>query len=404
MNISMKILILGANDYQVTIILRAKAIGLHTIVCDPRDYMPGIAIADTFYQVDCFEVDKIVEIGKKEHVAGVITNSEYLLNAMSLIASKLHLRALDIETINLFCDKYLMREHCKRIGINQPAYQYCSNLQEAIAFFKHLKKKCIIKPLDNCGSKGIHSINTQQDLEQHFDDCLSNACYRSGVLIEEYIEGTEFTIDGIKTSERHHSLAISEKKHYEHNENIACRLYFSNQNSKYNYSLLRQQNDLLVNSTDIPFSLTHAEYKFYNGKFYLIEIQARGGGSFIASDIVPYISGIDVYTKYIEWCVGKDVTISFTYDELLERCAVLNFFDSDVDEGIISSVEGEDVLQDKCIRYALKFKQGDKITKAANDAARIGYYIAFDENENGLINIMNNINQNFKIKYSNEKQ
>ena len=72
----MKILILGANDYQVTIILRAKAIGLHTIVCDPRDYMPGIAIADTFYQVDCFEVDKIVEIGKKEHVAGVITTPE----------------------------------------------------------------------------------------------------------------------------------------------------------------------------------------------------------------------------------------------------------------------------------------------------------------------------------------
>jgi biotin carboxylase len=400
----MKILILGANDYQVTIILRAKAMGLYTVVCDPRDYMPGFAIADTFYQVDCFDVDKIVEIGKKEHVIGIITNSEYLLNTMSLIASKLHLRSLDVETINLFCDKFLMREHCKKIGINQPEYQYCSNLQEAIAFFKRLKKKCIIKPLDNCGSKGVYSINTQKELEQHFGDSLSNAYYKGGVLIEEYIEGTEFTVDGIKTSNGHKCLAISEKKHYEHNENVACRLYFSNQSSKYDYSLLRQQNDLLVDSANLPFSLTHAEYKFYNGKFYLIEIQARGGGSFIASDIVPYISGIDVYTKYIEWCVGKDVIISFSYDELSERCAVLNFFDSDVDEGVVSAIEGEGLLRNKTKRYFLKFNIGDRVLKVTNDATRIGYYIACEENDKKLKQLMSDIKNEFKIILNNEKR
>ena len=400
----MKILILGANDYQITIILRAKAMGLYTVVCDPRDYMPGFAIADTFYKVDCFDVDKIVEIGKKEHVIGVITNSEYLLNTMSLIASKLHLRALDVETISLFCNKYLMRKHCNKIGVNQPEYQYCYNLQEAIDFFRRLKKKCIIKPLDNCGSKGVYSIITQQDLERNFDECLSNACYKKGVLIEEYIEGTEFTVDGVKTSNGHKCLAISEKTHYEHNENVACRLYFSNQSSKYDFSLLRQQNDLLVNSIHIPFCLTHAEYKFCNGKFYLIEIQARGGGCFIASDIVPYISGIDVYTKYIEWCVGKDVIISFSYDELSERCAVLNFFDSDVDEGIVCEIKGEELLKNKTKRYFLKFNTGDRILKVTNDATRIGYYIACEENDKELKHLMSDIKNEFKIILNNEER
>lgn len=109
-----KILILGANEYQTTLIIRAKALGLHTVVCDPRTTVPGIALADTFYNVDCFDIEKVVAIGKKENVDGVVTNSEHLLITMSQIALKLNLRALNIETIELYCDKNLMREFCKK--------------------------------------------------------------------------------------------------------------------------------------------------------------------------------------------------------------------------------------------------------------------------------------------------
>ena len=74
----------------------------------------------------------------------------------------------------------------------------------------------------------------------------------SPVLIEEYITGTEFTIDGIKTSEGHQCLAISEKKHYDHNENVACQLYFSNENSCAVQKYLSVEiflNDLFIGTT-----------------------------------------------------------------------------------------------------------------------------------------------------------
>lgn len=398
-----KILILGANEYQTTLIIRAKALGLHTVVCDPRTAVPGMALADTFYNVDCFDIEKVVAIGKKENVDGVVTNSEHLLKTMSQIALKLNLRALDIETIELYCDKNLMREFCKKIGIVQPQYQCCYTLQEALAFYNRLQKKCIIKPLDNSASKGVFSINSQEELEMYFDECIANACHLKAILIEEYITGTEFTIDGIKTSEGHQCLAISEKKHYAHNENVACQLYFSNENPEYDYSILRQQNDYLVNNTNMAFGLTHSEYKYYDGKYYLIEIQARGGGSFIATDIVPYISGIDPYDKFIEWCVGENVIIPNFYDKLSNRCAVLHFFDSDVDEGVVASIEGEDVLKACTKKYALRFDVGDRIMKAANDGARIGYYIACEEDDATLRNTMKKIDQEFKLTYHDEK-
>jgi formate-dependent phosphoribosylglycinamide formyltransferase (GAR transformylase) len=54
-----KILILGANEYQTTLIIRAKALGLHTVVCDPRLNVPGVKLADTYYNVDCFDIEKV---------------------------------------------------------------------------------------------------------------------------------------------------------------------------------------------------------------------------------------------------------------------------------------------------------------------------------------------------------
>ena len=86
------------------------------------------------------------------------------------------------------------------------------------------------------------------------------------MLLEEYIEGTEFTVDGIKTEKGHISLAISEKRHYAYNENIACSLYFSYKNDRFDYEKLRSINDRFVELSGLPFSLTHAEYKYRKGQ------------------------------------------------------------------------------------------------------------------------------------------
>ena len=52
--------------------------------------------------------------------------------------------------------------------------------------------------------------------------------------------------------------------------------------------------------------ITHSEYKFEDGDYYLIEMAARGGGSRIASDIVPFMSGVDNYQLLINAALGPD--------------------------------------------------------------------------------------------------
>ena len=114
-------------------------------------------------------MNRIVEIGREEKVHGIITNSEPLFLAMSKIATTLGLRSLTEETTNLFKNKYLMREFCRKNGMLSPRYRLCLNINEALDFYKTIQKKCIIKPLDNSASRGVFSINSTDDLLNYFE-------------------------------------------------------------------------------------------------------------------------------------------------------------------------------------------------------------------------------------------
>lgn len=395
-----KILILGGGANQIPLIQRAKRLGLYVILCDFRPNIEGAKIADVHYCIDTLNVGNVKEVCAKEKPDGILTNSEPTFISMAQVAQTAGLRCLNIEQTELYKNKFLMREFCQSNGFDIPQYALCGTLEEAKEAFCKINKKCIIKPLDNSSSRGVYSINTIRDLENHFEDCIeASSAHNHKVLLEEYIAGTEFTVDSIKTEKGNRCLAISSKKHYAYNENVAYQLLFENKSDEFDYQLLRKVNDALVDATGIPFGLTHAEYKYANGKFYLIEIQARGGGNFIATDIVPFISGIDSYTEQIKWSIGEEDEIDFSYDKLSSKCAVLHFFDAPSNGGVVQSIEGLDYLnslKDK-LQYELFFKEGDIISQALDDAHRIGYYILKAENREELDKIMMDISNKFKI-------
>lgn len=393
-------MILGGGEFQVPLIKRAKKLGYYVILCDFRDDVEGIALSDKHYLVNTLDSSQLIEVGEKEKPNGVVTNSEPAFLSMAHAAEKLELRCMSVDDTKLYKNKFLMREFCHAHGILSPRYKCCKNVEEALDFFNEIQKKCIIKPLDNSASRGVFSVNSEKDIKLHFDQCITaSSADNPAIIIEEYITGTEFTIDGIMTPKGHRSLAISEKKHYEYNENVAYQLLFDNKNEYFDYDLLRKENDHLVDLTGIPFGLTHAEYKYSNGRFFLIEIQARGGGNYIATDIVPFISGVDSYKEQLKWAVGEEVDADYSYEKLSSRCAVLHFFDVPGKGGVVKEIKGLDFLDSlsEQVMYHLNFKVGDTIQQTINDSTRIGWYILKSPNRTDLDEMIRTINNHFKI-------
>lgn len=303
----------------------------------------------------------------------------------------------------LFTNKYMMRSFCEQNGFAYPDYKRVTSIEDALEVYKTWDKTAIIKPLDSQSSRGVFIINTSQDIIDNFEETQSFSGDKESVLIEQYIYGTEFTADGIVCNGKHYTLAISEKEHYDYNESIASSLFFSYKNERYDYNKLRFINDKLIEKAGLPFGLTHAEYKYSNGEFYLIEVAARGGGTRISSDIVPAVSGIDNYKIWIDEILGKgNISVNKTVIEAnSEKCAILKFLDIKETGKKIAAINGIDEIKKMTgvIDFQVEFKVGDVIHNAKDDRSRVGFYIAEAESKEALTVLIKQIERLFVIEY-----
>ena len=165
---------------------------------------------------------------------------------------------------------------------------------------------------------------------------------------------------------------------------------------------MRKTNNDLIDATKLPFGITHAEYKYENGKFYLIEMAARGGGTKIASDIVPLMSGVDNYAYLLTCAAGERYNNIIEPDSsLINRCAVLKFMDIDSKGLPVKAINGVEKIKanPKVVDFGLEFTVGDIVGQADDDRSRVGYYIAYEESEEKLRKLMKEVEETLTIDF-----
>lgn len=397
---SKTIMVIAGSKWQIPIIKKIKSLGFKTLVVNLYEDSPAFEFSDYSEVCDILDKEKCLEIANKYNIAAVLSEEcDIAMPTVAFIAEALDLPSLGSTNAALYTNKYLMREFCFKHNIPSPAFKKCFNKEDGIEFLRKINKKCILKPLDANSSRGVYTINNLEDFLTHYQESLTFSKTEKAVLLEEYVDGPEFTVDGIMTPQGHKSLAISIKKHYPHNKNIASELFFNNHNSIYDYNELRLQNDKFVNTSNLRWgTLTHAEYKYSNGKFYLIEIAARGGGNLISSHIVPLISGVDNYAYYINSLFTNTPRELDMTNRKISDSVVLKFFDINK-AGTIKDIIGLDLISNNpnIIYHQFNFKTGDWLQKAEDDSKRIGFYIAQGDSEKDLRELINRIDNNVKF-------
>lgn len=399
------IVIIPGGKWQVPIVKKVKSMGHSVYTIDSNENAPTFEIVDGYCVGDIFDARFCAEYCKNVHADALLTEEcDIVWKTIVEVAQMLGLHTMDEDASKMFVNKHDMREFAESIDFPHPRYKLCANAEEAAEFLNRENGKAIIKPIDSYSSRGVFVVCSEADIFKHVEETLSQSRTDKKFLVEQYIDGTEFTVDGIKTPFGHFTLAISEKKHYKHNESIANELYFTYRNPKFDYSHLRELTDRYVNSSPLKFGLTHTEYKYENGEFYMMETAARGGGNLISSHIVPYMSGVDNYEYLINAFLGKDLDIAYDFsvkEECKDRAAVLKFFTTPGNGGLVKRIFGTEYLDQTpdIISWKLNFKKGDYINPPTNDGARIGYYIACCESEKQLQCIMEEVEERIRFEY-----
>ena len=396
-----KIMVVAGGRWQIPMVKNAKEMGYQVLCSNLYEDSPAFRYADEHAVADIIDKEKNLRIAESYGPDAVVTDqSDIAVPTVAYICEQLGLSGIGFDKALLFTNKYKMRSFAFEAGFPSPAFVKCGTFDELKVFFDEYKD-IVIKPLDSQSSRGVERITDASHLEELFNRAKDYTHSDRGIIAEQYISGTEFTVDGIRFNDGHKSLIVSKKEHYRDYPNVASELFFSHSDERFDYEKLKRQNDRLVDLMGLPFGLTHAEYIYHDGEYYLIEIAARGGGTNISSSIMYYMTGIDSGRLLIEMALGNKRSLAdYTpADDHTKRCCVLKFFD--FPPGRIRGVNGLDFLRDNndVIDFELNYEPGDEVGLPVDDSKRPGFYIAGSEGAAKLRSLMEIISLRVYMEY-----
>ena len=379
-------MVIAGGDWQIELIKRAKSMGHYVICSNLYEDSPAFLYSDACEVANVLDKDRNLEIAKKYMPDAVISDqSDIAVPTVAYLNESLGLRGIGTQLAELFTDKSVQRGFAEEHGLNIPDYQLCERPEDA---FPLLEKygKIVIKPIDSQSSRGVYTIKTKEEILGKYLDSIKWSNRKKVFLAEEYIDGDEFTVDGLVVNGHHYPLCISVKEMYPQNPNISRKQSYSYLSDKFDYDLLRATNKAMIEATGLPMGLTHSEYRAHDGKFYLVEAGARGGGSNLSGKIVPFMSGIDTYEYLIKEALGEpvneDVIKEHTFSK--NKYVIMRFFD--FGEGTVDHIEGADFLKSHpmLIDYQLEVKPGDVLKMPEYGRLRPGHFIIGGESKENV--------------------
>lgn len=266
---------------------------------------------DVFYPTSFAEKEKVLEICKKENIDGITSFSlESALPTVIYVAQNMNLVSNSLECLKLTETKFSQRECFRKNDIPTPKFYLIDNIQGLSTI--QITFPVIIKPIDNGGSRGINYARNMEELVHLYADSIKYS--KSGkVIVEEFIDGREFSVEYISYHGIHYNVQITDKvtssiPHFvelEHHQpaNIS---FFDSQRIK----LMVEK---ALTALKIENSASHTEIKLNSkGDLYIIEIGARMGGGRITTDLVRLSTGYDFVHGVVELATGNFQPPHFT--------------------------------------------------------------------------------------------
>ena len=302
---------------------------------------------------------------------------DYSHYAQSYVSQKLDIPGPSLDTAQASTNKLVQRSICNKAGITIPKYKLCLNYNDVVIGAEMLKYPLIIKPLDNRGSIGVTKVSSNSQLKHAYETALINSHSRL-VLIEEFIHGPEYTVDGYCFSGQPRSLAIAVKKKIGVKSQVSTDIKYPGTTEACLAERLFSINENVAEVLNYSFGFIHSEYIVDDqNNIYLVEAANRGGGCFTSEIIVPAVTDINLVDLYIDDCLNIG---NHQFQSPAKHQVMLKFFS--LPPGKIKSIVGTtNILNNpNVLKFRLNVKVGDVIKEIQDDSQRHGFVIYTTDN------------------------
>lgn len=391
------ILIFGAGDNQIWLIKSCKEIELYTHVVDIHEEAPGKKFADEFHVLAAndFEAHKALIIEK--NIEGIVTcQMENPLYLMADLASYFGFNFPSKESIQKARDKFLMKqafiEHkvaCAKGKILQSDDKFDFNSVK-----KYFGIPFIIKPLDSFSSKGVYSIINEKDFNEFIPKTFSFS--KSGkILIEEFLEGPEVSVEGVVYNNELFVIQITDKIISDYPYTVELGHIQPSQHPINIQNQIKKLVKSAITALGLNHTGFHAEVKITSQGPKMIEIGARLGGDYISSYLTYNSCGVDLNKAVAQ--IALNIAPNLKKGAL--RYAMVGYYNWDSGK-IVDSVRSLKSVESikGVIKVHLFVKQDEQLPEITDSAKRHSVYIISANSRDDLTkldskvkNIMKNI-------------
>lgn len=375
-----KIVIIGANDFQNPLILKCKELGYETHVFAWKDGSIGEKTADFFYPISIVEKDAILEKCKEIQPDAVVTIASDLAQiTVNYLCCRLGLVTNSEHSTLISTNKYEMRKALLKAGLPTPHFEVVSTFHNNL-ILNNIQLPCIVKPTDRSGSRSITKVEKAEDLKSAIERAVEDS-FEKKAIVEEFIDGNEYSCECISFQGKHHFLALTKKYTTNSPHFIETgHMQPSDLNEEITTKVV-ESIFLALDALEITNGASHSEFRVSNnGEIRIIEIGARMGGDCIGSDLVRLSTGLDYLKMTIDVACGKEPKLEQTFPK---QAAAIRFLFNHKD---IEQFHRICATYPDCV-ITTNLSQ-DTQHAVIDSSSRLGYYILSAEHPQKLHEIL----------------
>lgn len=287
-------------------IVQARLRGIDVFLVDrpsQLDACPELLPVANRIGVDRLDVDRVTEAVRGLRPRFVVSFGEFNLVLAAEVRERLGLHGPAAGAVKLTRSKHDTRRRLRTCGLTQVEFQL-TTLADLDKATERFGPPFVIKPASMTGSIGVHAVRRRDDIaafRTRFVDPEAEEQRQRQFIIESFIEGDEYSVDGIYLAGQFHLFAVAQKR----------TNGFPNFAEVGHTLPARERDDVdlsgfiasVAAALGLDTTPIHAEVKICGRTIELVEIHARFGGDYIPL-LIEKAFGCSVFGAYYDVLLG----------------------------------------------------------------------------------------------------
>lgn len=370
-----KLLVLGIGGSQLDVVQIAKEMGIYVYAIAQNSDGIAYSYVDEFFEMDIFDIEGINKLIRDNKIDAVFSAGlEPAVPIITRVSLDNNLRTFVTEkSIEMFEDKSVWRE---ALG------DTVGNLKHKVGYkledFKDWNiYPAVIKPADGSGQRGVHKVNSFEEIEEVFDNVI-NFSKKEKAIIEEFAEGEEISINSFMYNGELAFYEISDRISYsEYPGGIIKEHHIS---SKYDNPIVREKLENLVKEVSriMEYNTGHVYYqlKIKDNEPKIIEFTPRYDACHMWR-LVKTTNNINLMKATLEYLMyGKSEEIENYKYNINEANYKLKFISDK--PGTIVKRDNYSVPEDR-LYLQWYYEDDEKVKTVTGHIEKVGFYIVKEE-------------------------